>query len=415
MAKKINKGFVMNNITLTLVGFIFTLLMLPTYANNSADILLDEQSIYLKYAGGFKFQPGTLGASSIAFSQGTFTVEDNDRSIYVVGNAQSQALGQFNIPKLSANHQNVDDFPVAKNIQTFFKILPKGKSLKKEKINRITGLELIDNELFINAIEYYDADANNLSTTLILRSPEKLRKSDVDGFYQLRGKAKAAGWMSKITDKPQQEKLKGNYIVGYASNPPINGRLSIGPSAYAAYLDNYTGFKSNYKQINTKEVFSYSLASPLHEDLYNKKLNNKIWTEVSKAVYGFIIPNTNKYLVLGSTGGHKFGIGYKIKESNGNVCGGPCAYKSGDYNNYFWLWDLNNLNGSNTSVVDKKLTKPIAYGNLPIHIPPKEQKNLIIGADFNPNTNRLYIMLSHTDRTSNRFEPQPIVLVYELI
>lgn len=36
-------------------------------------------------------------------------------------------------------------------------------------------------------------------------------------------------------------------------------------------------------------------------------------------------------------------IGYKIVQTNSNLCGGPCAFDSDDYDNYYWLWDVNDF------------------------------------------------------------------------
>ena len=92
--------------------------------------------------------------------------------------------------------------------------------------------------------------------------------------------------------------------------------------------------------ILTDSLMDFSLKHPIVPDQYNKSLKNNLWTELSAAHYGFIIPNTSSYLVIGKSGGHNSGIGYKITQDNGRECGGPCSVKAGDSYNYFWFFSF---------------------------------------------------------------------------
>ena len=97
----------------------------------------------------------------------------------------------------------------------------------------------------------------------------------------------------------------GPYYMGHASNWPINGRLSQGPSLY--------GWDGNTPP-TTREILYYSLNNPLgSHDAENPA--NPLWNELSHAAVGFI--HGDDYIVLGLTEGLKSGIGYKVRGSGG--------------------------------------------------------------------------------------------------
>ena len=75
------------------------------------------------------------------------------------------------------------------------------------------------------------------------------------------------------------------------------------------------------KQI-LRDKSTYPIVTDVNSILYNRDGRNKLWTILSNAAYGFIIPNTRTYLTIGFSGGHESGIGYKITQNNGNQCGG---------------------------------------------------------------------------------------------
>ena len=54
--------------------------------------------------------------------------------------------------------------------------------------------------------------------------------------------------------------------------------------------------------------------------------------------------------------------------------------------------------------------KPIEHGQLEIF----SHRHLIIGADFNPGSNRLYILIGGADTSQGRFSKLPILMVYKL-
>ena len=85
-----------------------------------------------------------------------------------------------------------------------------------------------------------------------------------------------------------------------------------------------------------------------------------LWNFLSKARFGFIAPGTSTFVVLGETGGTRSGIGYKITQDNGNLCGGYCAYDHDDDDNAFWLFDVNDILAAD----DVHLPRPYAFGHM---------------------------------------------------
>jgi hypothetical protein len=395
---------------------VFTSLTFSAMGNTAAfdDLLPNVDKVDFTYQGAFRFSTEIIGDSRMSYATGPFTISSNGDSLFAVGHVYDQALAEFLIPTLSKT-TSPKELAFATPIQKFRQILKYESRIKNpQKNDRITGMEVIEGELFVNAVEYYDAPGDNTDTTFILREANNLASSKVDGFFKLRGRAHAAGWISKLPAK-WKTKFSASYLTGYANNYAINLRLSMGPSAFVTYLDNYAGIDESGGMIGNKTLLDYSLKHPLREDLYNTTLKNDVWTDESSAVYGFILPNRDYYLVLGYSGGHKSGMGYKIKQSNGNVCGGPCAKDAGDYYNHYWIYDVNDLVKVQQNKLKPWQPEPIMYGELNLPFQPKNGFKRMIGADFDEKNGKLYMLLEHIDHSQSRYEAAPVMIVYDLL
>jgi hypothetical protein len=378
---------------------------------NLQKLLPESSKINFDYLGAFRFSTTTVGSSRMAYVNGSFAISPQGNTLFAVGHEHHQAIAEFVIPELK--YSNVPkDLNYATNIQKFTSILKNKKRLNNtQKLDRISGLEVIEGELFVNAVEYYDAPADNSLTTFIIRDPHNLSSSKVDGLFKLKGRVHSAGWITKLP-KEWREVFKASYLHGYASNYAINSRLSMGPTAFTSYIDNFAGIDEKNGSIPTKALMNFSIKRPMYEDLYNKSKENKVWTEVSNAYYGFILPNSERYLVLGNSGGHDSSIGYKATQKNGNKCGGPCAFDNKDYYNFYWIFDVNDFVKSQEGKIKPWNIKPIEYGKLDLPFA-RKTKNMI-GADYDERNQKLYIMLENVDRSQSRFEKAPVMLVYKI-
>jgi hypothetical protein len=349
----------------------------------------------------------------MSYTNGTFAVSPNGNSVFVAGHNQFQSIGEFLVPEF----RQTDDpskLLIAKNIQPFNSFLSNKKRLNNpQNLNRISGMEIIEGELFVNAIEYYDAAGDNTHTTFIIRDAYNLKESKIDGFFTMKGLAHVAGWMSKLPKK-WQETFDATYLNGYASNYAINSRLSMGPTAFVSNIDIFAGIDEAGGLIPTKTLMNFSVNRPMIDDLYNKTGTNKIWTEISNAFYGFILPDNDSYLVIGNSGGHESKIGYKAKQINGNKCAGPCAFDPKDYYNFYWIFDVNDFISVKNGVKRHHKILPVTSGKLHLPFKPGNNTKNIIGADFNEKTGILYIMLKDVDKTQSIYEKAPVMLAYKI-
>ncbi|MEA1050972.1 hypothetical protein U5801_14305 [Lamprobacter modestohalophilus] len=363
----------------------------------------------LVYQGGIRLEAGTFGTSRLGYTVGPIAVNEQTSMLWIAGHAQHYSVGAFKLPD-PVNSFEVQKLPIAKNSQPFVKIKPNVKL--KGNPGRITGLQVIGKRLWVSVAEYYDANGDNKNTTVVFDDAWNLQGSPQYGYFELEGRAHASGWMTRIP-ATQVKDFGGEYVAGYASNIPINSRHSIGPSLFVWNPSEFD-LKSNGEQIPATAFINYSLSDPLHEDGYNKSGKNDLWTELSRAHIGFIPPGSQDYLVIGTSSGHESGIGYKIKQDNGNLCGGPCAHDHDDVYNYFWRYDLNDINALRAGTVRPSSLRPAEYDVLPVFNGRVRGTPLLIGAAFIPETSRLYLLFSSVDGTQSKWERQPVLLVYLL-
>jgi hypothetical protein len=321
----------------------------------------------LQYLGGFRFPTEQLGVSTMAYAEGPIAASADGASIFAVGHAHQQAIAQFAIPAL-VNSKNPADFRVADPLQGFAPILNRPASGNPQAIDRIGGMQHFAGKLVVNTYVYYDAPASVTHTTLVVEDAAQLATSAVGGYYSYSAHAHAAGWISPIPEV-WQSTLGGTFITGHSSGLPIIGRLSVGPSAFAVDLTALGGRSS--KPIPVVRLLDFSLGQPLgarsrnaERYLMNEGLDNDLWTHLSRAVVGFVVPGTRSYLTLGVNGGMTTGVGYKLRRDNGAECEGYCAHGPSDYANYYWLWDLNDLAAVKSRKKQPSAVLPYAYGKL---------------------------------------------------
>ncbi len=369
----------------------------------STKSIANQNNYPFEWVGSFKLpiKQSELGQSRFAYTAGVITLGSNNESLYVSGHKQFGGIAQINIPKLKKS-KTIEELNRAKILQPFIKFLKNGRITHNKKLSIIVGMQLVNEKLMVNAIEYYDADADNEFTTFIIERPESLDTSPISKIKKMEGKTFAAGWISKI---PPNWKvvLNTDYLTGSSSLYPIFSRFSIGPSLYLFDSDSLTN-----DVIKTKKLMSFSLNNPLSEDLYNAK-ENQSWTANSRAIFGFLLPDIPYYVTIGTSAGHKSGIGYKLKRQNGKVCPGQCPKDPNDKDNYSWIWSLHSILHPDNMVSKQKSVQPIFSGPL-LFI---DEEPSILGADFDYENNLLYVLLGGIDNKSLAYEKLPIIKVYK--
>ncbi len=364
----------------------------------------------LSYVGAFALPTAEDGVSTLDYSAGV--IEVNGDSLLIVGHDQHDAIAEFSIPDLVASTEisalNIADAPR----QSFVKILDRAASGNPESLDEIVGLEVVGNALVINAIEYYDAPADNQLSTLVVDNASDLKNSAVGEFRSMVGLTRAAGWLSAIPEG-WRPLIGGSHISGFSSGAPIIGRLSVGPSAFAVDLEAVVATAST-AAIPSKELLGFSLDQPLNNDLLNESGQNNLWTHLSQARFGFIVPGTRTYMTLGQSGGHQSGVGYKVSQSDGNVCGGHCSFGAQDSYNYYWLWDLDDLLSAAAGAITPDSIKPYEFGQLDLPFQTGTSLKPVGGASYDSVKNLLYISLVRANNELGEYNNPPIIVAYRI-
>lgn len=370
-----------------------------------------------KYQGAFAISGAVYGESSAEAGGGVIEYNPDNHSLYLVGHPREDAIAEFPIPAL-VNSGVLSELNVASvPLQNFVKVLNKTPDSNPQAISVVTGIKRIGKQLLVNGVEYYDGKSDNTHTSLAVRNASSLSDSPIVGYFELEGRAHIAGWMSSIPEE-WQSALGGKYISGSASNYPINSRLSIGPTAFIFDPRALTDTTPS-GVIPTTALLDFSLKTPLHTDRRNESRKNSLWTLVSRAQYGFIVPSTRTYVTIGSSGGHDSGVGYKITQDTGRLCGGYCTYIAADNYNYYWLWDVNDFVAVKAGSKKPYELRPYAYGKFPAPFQTdvlngnKPEFHSIAGATYDSQSNTLYIAIKG-GVSSSKYSNAPVITAYKL-
>ena len=364
------------------------------------------------FDGGLVLPDAQSGSSSVSWSEGV--IEAHDGTIYIVGNEQEDAIAQLVMPEKLTYTDSIETLPAAGEVvQPFVSVLDRLPS-NRDNLDRIVGLELVNGRLIANAVEYYDGPADNRQTTFVINQATDLANAEVNGLYSIAGGARAAGWLSAVPADWQQQ-LGCSHITGNSSGGPIIGRYSIGPSAYCVNLESI-GQERLKKTVATQELLSFSANYPLDEDLFNESLQNDLWTHLSQATYGFIVPGTATYATFGTSGGHRNGVGYKLSRRNGEECSGYCSNDPADNQNYYWFWDVRDLWRVALGRKAASSIRPYEWGEwtVPLSSGNVEQFKRIGGASFDQSRKRLYFTLLDIKYDAERGVNPPAIIGYRI-
>lgn len=364
----------------------------------------------LAYAGAFTVPAEEYGDSKMDYAEGIMEV--NGDSMFIVGHVHDDAIAEFRIPKLVLSDRIQDLNSSGRPVQGFSTVIDRAIGGNPQKLDQIVGMEILDDSLVVNAIRYYDGSADNTHTTFVVKDAANLRESSVSRIHRMQGAARAAGWLSTVPAEWRHH-LRASHISGASSGAPVIGRLSVGPSAFAINLT--TSLPTGRKfDIPTWELLGFSLDKPLHDDLYNEELKNKIWTHQTEARYGFLVPGTSTYVTIGSSGGHDSGIGYKIVQSNGEKCGGYCSQDTSDNYNFYWLWDFKQLMRVGRGELSPHELEPYEYGKWDLPFQTSELGNYIGGASYDETRGLLYISILEANNELGAYDNPPVIIAYRV-
>ena len=364
----------------------------------------------LQYQGAFQLSSATFGSSSTNYALGRLAYNPAKHSLFLAGHAVQKSVAEFAIP-VPGLGTVVSELPkVDSPIQPFVSILGTSPNGNPESLDRVSGMLWLDGQLIINAEQYYDAAGDNYDTSLLVRDADDLGGA-VDGYFELNGRAKAAGYLAAIPAE-WQKAFGAEYLTGWSSVNSIISRYSVGPTLWTFDPQDMIGAPTGAQgPVATTPFmnFSYGDGHFLADDaLVNQQgSGSPIWNHLSSGVYGFIVPGTRTFAVFGSSGGVDSGVGYKITQDDGTVCGGYCSYVAADNYSYYWLFDVDDILGA-TNVYDPK---PYAYGRWDVPFSDNNPAHVIIGATFDPVGRVLYLALSNAGRLGTYDRP-PLILSY---
>lgn len=363
------------------------------------------------YAGAFALPDETYGESSANWAEGV--IEVNGSSLFFVGHDHDDAVAEFVVPPLT-NSKSIADLRYAEPPrQAFTKLIERVAGGNQEALDQIVGLEVVDGRLVGNAIEYYDAPADNFTSTFVVGNASALANSPIAGFYSLKGRARASGWLSSVPLE-WQTALGCSHITGHSSGGPIISRHSVGPSAFCINLGPLAQGVDNKKRVKTTEMLGFTLDHPLEKDLSNRYGDNAIWTDLSQARFGFIVPGTSTYATFGFSGGHQSGVGYKLPREDGSRCDGYCPKAPSDQQNYYWFWDMKDLIRAKNGRLPSSAITPYESGVFNVPFQNGDGLNQIGGASYDERTGRLYLSVLRANNTLGPYSNPPVIVAYQV-
>ncbi len=364
------------------------------------------------YLGAFRLPGGTYGVSNVNYAIGPLAYNPDHHSIFFAGHDHHHAIAEFAIPELSLSDQLLDLNVADEPLQDFISLLELPAEGNPDALNRVTGMLYLDGQLIVNAENWYDAPGDNKDTTLVATAGNDLANSAIKGYFELDGAARAGGYMAPIPAE-WQASFGAAYLTGWSSVYSIISRYSVGPTLFTFDpLEMLAVGTDSNGPVATTPFLNYAYGAGHYlsdEALVNEEGGaSALWNYLSNGVYGFIVPGTSTFAVFGSSGGVNSGIGYKITQDNGNLCGGHCAYAADDYYNYYWFFDVREI----LDAEQPYDVTPYAYGAWSVPFDDNGSHS-IIGGTFDEESGVLYLTLSKAGQVGTYDRP-PVIVAFQI-
>jgi len=372
-----------------------------------------------QYAGAFRLKNGDFGDSSLDYAVGTLAINPIKQSLFIAGHDHDRAVAEY--PLIAAGMQTdvaslPETAPPLQNFSSLLDLVP-----NPQTINRITGLYWFNGSLIVNAENWYDAGGVATDTTLVVPDADNLA-AVANGFFRMQGGANAAGYMGPIPEQ-WQSAFGAQHFTGWSSVYSITSRYSIGPSLWTfdpnALISAdpvtdpivVTQPKMNYP------FAGFGTAGHLSERALEWAQQgtpgpfppaDALWNQLSAGMYGFFIPGTKTFAVIGHTSALQSGMAYKALQSDGHQCGGPCPFDPADHTNYYWFYNVDDI----LSATNSYDPKPYAYGSFDVPFD-ADGTRPVLGATFDQTTNTLYLAIKNAAQLGTYDRP-PLIVTYKL-
>ena len=386
----------------------------PPDAQVPPDAVADPELLGIEdvtYVGAFRVSSDDFGASNANYAVGTLAYNPQHHSLFLAGHAQHNCIAEFAIPT-PGQATDVASLPLVEApLQPFTALLDAAPGGNPEELNRVTGMLWIDGSLIVNAENWYDAGGTGVDTTLVVRDASDLAGA-VDGYFELGGAAHAGGYLGPVPPE-WQSALGGTHLTGWASNYSIISRYSIGPSLFVLDPQDLLATGPGAQGPIATSVlmdFPHADARYLGADALTTQQGSApaLWNFLSRAMVAFIVPGTRTLAAFGSSGGVDSGIGYKITQDDGNLCGGYCAYAADDYYNHYWFFDLDEI----LAASEPWEPRPYAFGRWSVPFD-DGGRHAILGGTYDPEGHTLYLALDGAGQVGEYDRP-PQILVFSV-
>lgn len=336
------------------------------------------------------------------------------------GTKEIRTAAELQIPALVASPQ-LADMAIASYAQPFANllqgvpVLPQGWNSDRV----VSGLyhDRQSGRLVVNVTRYYDTgDPPNPYTALVLPRGDALSQtSGKRGFFRMTGGARSSGWISPVPAEFQPA-LGCTHLFGNSDGFSILSRASIGPSAFAYDLSRISGGTppADGAVLDAQPLIDFPITHPLTpEHLLSEP--GQIWTVLSSAKYGFIVPGSRSYLAIGTSGGHAHGVGYGVPPWDPEGYSGFYPIDPTDVGNHFWAFRVDDMIAVRQGQLAPHALRPYAHGDWVLPFQGERYSghlNPVAGGCLDPDTGRLYVSLAQADRS--RGAVLPLVLGFAL-
>lgn len=385
----------------------------------------------LVYIGAFKIpgtQGGSYGTRGFNNNAGGLAYCPERNSIFITSDRRDGNVAEFSIPALviSNNLADLNNAVLLQPVRNFLSHFD-GSALASGTAYYLNGLYYYNNKLLTSCfIDYYKSPGPYLASNIVVSGVSNLATAtfgtpvNFNNFGQV-----FVGWKSPIPAE-HQAALGGTHSCGwststYRADKDAHSRgPSIGSFNAHAAMDNpaLTGIEenelANYFPYHANVIGAAGMTEPQVNDyLYNTDLTNGIWTHVSEAGFGCVLPGTDTYMVFGRSGGHESGIAYGTPPYGGDK--GYYTIDQNDNHAMCWAFDIADLAevyaGTNP---DANTVMPTSYGRVSIPFA-SNTRNLpwVTGGCVDEANGIIYLMVRDANDLGGYNRP-PVIVAYRV-